>query len=188
MLLMGDEMGRTQRGNNNAYCQDNELGWMDWSLKEQNAELFRFSQALIALRQAASLENFLLRAKDVPAALDQLERWNATPGHPLAGRLDGKRIGMAGHSFGAVTTQAVSGQVALGGAVSWTDPRIRAAIALSPSLPRRGDPEGDLVTGFGEAPAEGTADRAGAENRGFHALPFVRRDSVPKQYRRRPGL
>ena len=98
------------------------------------------AQALIALRQAASLENFLLRAKDVPVVLDQLERWNVTAGHPLAGRLDGKRIGMAGHSFGAVTTEAVSGQVALGGTVSWTDPRIRAAIALSPSPPRRGDP------------------------------------------------
>lgn len=97
-------------------------------------------QRMIALRQAASLENFLLRAKDVPAVLDQLERWNATAGHPLAARLDGKRIGMAGHSFGAVTTEAVSGQVALGGAVSWADPRIRAAVALSPSPPRRGDP------------------------------------------------
>jgi predicted dienelactone hydrolase len=98
-------------------------------------------QRLVSLRRAASLENFLLRVKDVPAVLDQLERWNATAGHPLAGRLDGKRIGMSGHSFGAVTTQAVSGQVALGGAVSWTDPRIRAAIALSPSSPRRGDPK-----------------------------------------------
>ncbi len=32
MLVAGDEMGRTQRGNNNAYCQDNEIGWVDWSL------------------------------------------------------------------------------------------------------------------------------------------------------------
>lgn len=98
------------------------------------------AQRMAAMRQAASLENFLLRAKDVPAALDQLERWNASAGHPLAGRLDGKRIGMSGHSFGAVTTQAVSGQVALGGAVSWTDPRIRAAIAFSPSSPRGANP------------------------------------------------
>lgn len=96
---------------------------------------------MAAMRQAAGLENLLLRVKDVPAVLDQLERWNATAGHPLAGRLDRKRIGMSGHSFGAVTTQAVSGQVAPGGAVSWTDPRIRAAIAFSPSSPRRGDPK-----------------------------------------------
>ena len=52
MLLMGDEMGRSQQGNNNAYCQDSELNWLDWNLKEQNAELFRFCQALIALRKA----------------------------------------------------------------------------------------------------------------------------------------
>jgi predicted dienelactone hydrolase len=99
------------------------------------------AQRMAAMRQAANLDNFLLRVNDVPAVLDQLERWNITAGHPLAGRLDVKRIGMAGHSFGAVTTQAVSGQVALGGAVSWTEPRIRAALALSPSSPRRGDPE-----------------------------------------------
>src|SRR5581483_4839444 len=39
MILGGDEMGRTQGGNNNAYCQDNELSWIDWSLKEDNADL-----------------------------------------------------------------------------------------------------------------------------------------------------
>jgi len=50
MLLGGDEFGRTQRGNNNAYCQDNELSWFDWKLIEKNHELFRFTKALIALR------------------------------------------------------------------------------------------------------------------------------------------
>ncbi len=52
MLLMGDEVGRTQQGNNNTYCQDNELNWLNWDLKEQNHELFRFCQALIAFRKA----------------------------------------------------------------------------------------------------------------------------------------
>jgi isoamylase len=52
MILMGDESGRSQQGNNNTYCQDNELNWLDWSLQEQHAELFRFCQALIALRKA----------------------------------------------------------------------------------------------------------------------------------------
>lgn len=52
MVLMGDEFGRTQYGNNNAYCQDNELGWMDWSLQEGNPELFRFAKAIIAFRKA----------------------------------------------------------------------------------------------------------------------------------------
>jgi isoamylase len=50
MLLMGDELRRTQHGNNNAYCQDNELSWLDWSLKERNPGLHRFVKLLIAFR------------------------------------------------------------------------------------------------------------------------------------------
>jgi isoamylase len=52
MLLMGDEVGRTQDGNNNTYCQDNELSWLDWSLKERNADLFNFACNMIAFRHA----------------------------------------------------------------------------------------------------------------------------------------
>ncbi|HQH71896.1 MAG TPA: glycogen debranching enzyme, partial [bacterium] len=52
MILMGDEMGRTQQGNNNTYCHDNELNWLDWSSRETNGELFRFFQAMIAFRRA----------------------------------------------------------------------------------------------------------------------------------------
>jgi glycogen operon protein len=50
MILGGDEIGRTQNGNNNAYCQDNEISWYDWSLFEQNQELFRFVKEMIAFR------------------------------------------------------------------------------------------------------------------------------------------
>ena len=50
MLLGGDELGRTQRGNNNAYCQDNEISWFDWSATD--AELTAFTKKLIALRRA----------------------------------------------------------------------------------------------------------------------------------------
>ncbi|HSB81782.1 MAG TPA: glycogen debranching protein GlgX [Candidatus Methylomirabilis sp.] len=50
MLLMGDEVRRSQRGNNNAYCQDNELGWFDWSLVSRHAGLRRFVQQLIRFR------------------------------------------------------------------------------------------------------------------------------------------
>lgn len=50
MLLAGDEFGRTQLGNNNAYCQDNEISWIDWSLLETRSTLFRFVQQLVALR------------------------------------------------------------------------------------------------------------------------------------------
>jgi glycogen operon protein len=52
MLLAGDEFGRSQRGNNNAYCQDNQTSWVDWSLLDRNAELFRFARGMLALRQA----------------------------------------------------------------------------------------------------------------------------------------
>ena len=51
MLLHGDELGRTQHGNNNAYCQDNELSWVDWSLLEQNGDLVDFTGAVVALRE-----------------------------------------------------------------------------------------------------------------------------------------
>jgi isoamylase len=52
MILMGDEIGRSQRGNNNAYCHDNELSWMDWTLLKSNADLFRFFKNCIAFRKA----------------------------------------------------------------------------------------------------------------------------------------
>jgi predicted dienelactone hydrolase len=92
-----------------------------------------------AMRQAATLENFLLRVQDVPAVLDQLERWNRDNTNPRAGRLDLKHIGMSGHSFGAVTTQAVAGESFAVGGQKYMDPRIKAAIVFSPSAPRDGN-------------------------------------------------
>ncbi|MFI6095290.1 glycogen debranching protein GlgX [Lentzea sp. NPDC051213] len=52
MITNGDEFGRTQHGNNNAYCQDNEVSWVDWSLLDTNAELVDFTSALAAFRKA----------------------------------------------------------------------------------------------------------------------------------------
>ncbi|HZO61701.1 MAG TPA: hypothetical protein VFB35_01840, partial [Gaiellaceae bacterium] len=52
MLLGGDELARTQHGNNNAYCQDNELSWFDWELGEQERRLLEFTRRLIGLRRA----------------------------------------------------------------------------------------------------------------------------------------
>jgi glycogen operon protein len=49
LLLGGDELGRTQRGNNNAYCQDNEITWFDWSVVD--GDLLRFTKELIAIRR-----------------------------------------------------------------------------------------------------------------------------------------
>jgi glycogen operon protein len=51
MLLAGDECRRTQLGNNNAWCQDNEISWFDWNLLEQNEELVRFTRSVIELRK-----------------------------------------------------------------------------------------------------------------------------------------
>lgn len=97
-------------------------------------------QIMAAMKEAANAENFLLRAKDVPAVLDQLERWNKDAKHPLFGAFNLEQVGMAGHSFGAVTTQAVSGQSAARGNFNLTDPRIKAALPMSPSSPAVGDP------------------------------------------------
>jgi glycogen operon protein len=52
MILSGDEVARTQHGNNNAYCHDSELGWLDWTAVERNAELLRFVRNLVAFRHA----------------------------------------------------------------------------------------------------------------------------------------
>jgi glycogen operon protein len=52
MILSGDEMGHTQLGNNNAYCQDNEITWLDWRLAEKNKELCTFFKSIIAFRKA----------------------------------------------------------------------------------------------------------------------------------------
>jgi glycogen operon protein len=52
MLLGGDEFLRTQRGNNNAYCQDNEISWFDWSMAEKNADMINFVRRLITFRKS----------------------------------------------------------------------------------------------------------------------------------------
>ena len=51
MLLAGDEFGRTQNGNNNAYCQDSEIGWVNWDIEEKGQSLIRFVSRLTALRR-----------------------------------------------------------------------------------------------------------------------------------------
>jgi glycogen operon protein len=77
MFVAGDEVGRTQQGNNNAYCQDNGLSWFDWSLVEQNDDLFRFFKGMIGLRRRhASLRRrtFLTGRANRRAQLDI--RWH----------------------------------------------------------------------------------------------------------------
>jgi predicted dienelactone hydrolase len=96
-------------------------------------------ERMAAMRQAGSLENFLLRVRDVRAVLDQLTEWNKDG--PLAGRMDLSKVGMSGHSFGAITTEAVSGEILPISGTGLTDSRIRAAVIMSPSSPRSGNPE-----------------------------------------------
>jgi dienelactone hydrolase len=98
-----------------------------------------FPERLPALRKAINLSTTLDRYRDVSAVLDRLKAWNGEAGGPLEGRLDPARVGIAGHSFGAVTAQGVTGQRTADGRTPFTDRRIGAALLMSPSLPRIGD-------------------------------------------------
>ncbi len=97
-------------------------------------------ERMVAMKKAASVENFLLRTGDIPAVIDTLTTWNADKENPLHDRLDLKHIGMSGHSFGANTTQAVAGQSIAAGRASFLEPRISAAVMMSPCIPVLGDP------------------------------------------------
>lgn len=91
-----------------------------------------------SMRKAASGENLMLRIKDVSFVLDELERLN-TSDAKFKGRLDLTKVGMSGHSFGAMTTQATSGQSFPGVGQRYTDSRIKAAITYSGSAPGNGN-------------------------------------------------
>jgi len=88
MLLMGDEVRRTQGGNNNAYCQDNEITWFDWTLVEKRAEVHRFVRLLNASRVLRDLDherrrvalNDLIREAELVWHGVELDRpdWSAT--------------------------------------------------------------------------------------------------------------
>lgn len=95
-------------------------------------------QRLEAMRDAISVDNLLLRAADVSSVLNQLEVWNSEKTNTLAGRMNLKKIGMSGHSFGAATTEAVSGETLPVIGQALTDARISAAMAFSPSSPTHG--------------------------------------------------
>jgi predicted dienelactone hydrolase len=97
-------------------------------------------ERMAALKKAASLENYMERGKDIPAVIDALAAWNADEKHALHHRLDLEHLGMSGHSFGAQTTQAVAGQSLASGRMSFLEPRIDAAVMMSPSPPTFSDP------------------------------------------------
>lgn len=74
MFLAGDEFGNTKFGNNNSYCQDNEISWLDWSLLEKNRDLFEFFKFMIAYRK----EHLVIRKKlpDAVCGMDSLHTHN----------------------------------------------------------------------------------------------------------------
>jgi glycogen operon protein len=69
MLCAGDEVLRTQGGNNNGYCQDNEVSWLDWSLLESQREMLAFTRGIIALRRrhASLTANRFYHGRIIPA-------------------------------------------------------------------------------------------------------------------------
>ncbi len=139
------------------------------------------SQLLASFTAAASLENSIARIEDVGAVLDQLEAWNADSQHALYQTLNLNEVGMAGHSFGAVTTQAVSGQTLFTTSSETRDPRIKAAMPLSPSVPSVGSAEAAfasvdipwlLMTGTDDnAPVDGVGSDVEGRLAVFPALP-----------------
>jgi glycogen operon protein len=81
MLLAGDEFGRTQRGNNNAYCQDNEISWLDWNFGDKGRSLVGFVRKLCALRHQYPIlrrNRFLTGAYDEELEIKDLTWINAT--------------------------------------------------------------------------------------------------------------
>lgn len=86
------------------------------------------------LASTLDLRNAANRPKDVSFAIDQLLALNVDAASPFKGRLDGKRIGVAGHSFGGFTSMAIAGQEF--GPSQWGDPRVKAAIQMSAPVAR----------------------------------------------------
>jgi dienelactone hydrolase len=104
-------------------------------------------QRMNSMREAASAQNLMLRIDDVKAVIDYLEKVQRDDSDVtgvakrLAKQLDLKHLGMSGHSFGAITTQMVSGQSPVVASQKPTDSRITAAVVLSPSPPKIGQPD-----------------------------------------------
>jgi glycogen operon protein len=134
MLLMGDEVRRSQRGNNNAYCQDNELSWFDWSAVGRHADLLRFVRGLIQvrfLRESVRQDHHLTLAELTSHAQVQL--------HGV--RLSAPDHAHESHSL-AITAQSLSGDLLMHFALNaWWEP-------LNFELPLLPDWAGRLGTGW----------------------------------------
>ncbi|MDX2111855.1 MAG: dienelactone hydrolase family protein [Verrucomicrobiota bacterium] len=140
VIVFSPGLGGTREGYSYLAKHWAARGYVAIILQHQGSDAFNWEnrtpvQRANSIRKATNTANFLARIKDVTTVLDQLEHWNKTDTN-LAGRMDLNHIGMAGHSFGAVTAQAVSGQTYVRGTMSYTDPRIKCALLLSPAAPQ----------------------------------------------------
>ncbi len=132
------------------------------------------ASVLASLRAAAALpQNAADRPRDVAFVLDRLEQWNRTAGHTLEATLDFARVGVAGHSFGAHTTLVCAGAKMMGpdGAfLQLREPRMKAGLALSPTVAKQRDRLDEIYGGVGapllhmtctgdESPIGGTSAR-----------------------------
>jgi isoamylase len=106
MLLAGDEFGRTQRGNNNAYCQDNEISWVDWNLAQRRGWLTAFVRQLLTLRRCAPglrRDTFLKGARQLDREHKDVS-WRHPLGHELTAAdwhdSEARALGvLIGHAF-----------------------------------------------------------------------------------------
>jgi isoamylase len=78
MILMGDEFRRTQRGNNNAYCHDSDLSWLDWSLLTEHADVHRFVSLLCARRAMRSVKHESERMNLISMLRDAIKAWHGS--------------------------------------------------------------------------------------------------------------
>ncbi len=85
MIAAGDEMGRTQRGNNNAYCQDNDISWIDWDLDAEQADLLDFTRAVLALRaqNPAFRQRYFFDGRPLTEGGPKDLAWIAPDGHEV---------------------------------------------------------------------------------------------------------
>ncbi|HBE71428.1 MAG TPA: dienelactone hydrolase [Planctomycetaceae bacterium] len=98
-------------------------------------------ERLDALRKSTTFQATKARFEDVKTVIDQIEEWNTKEDHQFHGRFDLENIGMSGHSYGAATTQGVSGQSSPLLGQRFTDRRIAAALMFSPNSPRMTKPD-----------------------------------------------
>jgi glycogen operon protein len=119
MMLAGDEFARTQKGNNNAYCQDNEISWVNWQLADEHKDLIAFIRRLTAIRQTypvlhrsrflTGVTNPLLGVKDVtwihPSGEEMTQQgWDNPEGHCFGMSIDGRAQPTAIQELGADAT------------------------------------------------------------------------------------